>query len=72
MSLMYNDNLENIQVFDTSYASSTDGTQFKNYSVNKPVIELYFRPTNVEAETGALNTTITENEFMLTLLYKKA
>lgn len=72
MSLMYNNNLENIQVFDTSHATATDGTQFKNYSVNKPVIELYFRPTNVEAETGALNTTITENEFMLTLLYKKA
>ena len=72
MSLMYNNNLENIQVFDTSYASSTDGTQFKNYPVNKPVIELYFRPTNVESETGSLNTTITENEFMLTLLYKKA
>jgi hypothetical protein len=72
MSLMYNNNLENIQVFDTSYAKSTNGTQFKNYPVNKPVIELYFRPTNVEAETGSLNTTITENEFMLTLLYKKA
>lgn len=72
MSLMYNNNLENIQVFDTSYASATNGTQFKNYPVNKPVIELYFRPTNVEAEIGALNTTITENEFMLTLLYKKA
>lgn len=72
MSLMYNSNLENIQVFDTSYATATDGTQFKDYPVNKPVIELYFRPTNVEAETGSLNTTITENEFMLTLLYKKA
>lgn len=72
MSLMYNNNLENIQVFDTSHATATDGTQFKNYPVNKPVIELYFRPTNVEAEIGALNTTITENEFMLTLLYKKA
>lgn len=72
MSLMYNSNLENIQVLDTSYATATDGTQFKDYTVNKPVIELYFRPTNVEAETGSLNTTITENEFMLTLLYKKA
>lgn len=72
MSLMYNNNLENIQVFDTSYASATNGSQFKNYPVNKPVIELYFRPTNVEAGIGALNTTITENEFMLTLLYKKA
>lgn len=72
MSLMYNSNLENIQVLDTSYASATDGTQFKDYTVNKPVIELYFRPTNVEAETGSYNTTITENEFMLTLLYKKA
>ena len=72
MSLMYNNNLENIQVFDTSYARSTDGSQFKNYPVNKPVIELYFRPTNVEAATGSYNTSITENEFMLTLLYKKA
>lgn len=72
MSLMYNNNLENIQVFDTSYATATNGTQFKDYPVNKPVIELYFRPTNVEAETGQLNTDIRENEFMLTLLYKKA
>lgn len=72
MSLMYNNNLENIQVFDTSYATATNGSQFKNYPVNKPVIELYFRPTNVEAATGSYNTSITENEFMLTLLYKKA